>query len=60
MGVGVAFVVHPELRFSPSKRPAEQMLAEAGLLAETIGLKIGHAKSSAYLRCGQGHSLAKA
>ena len=44
MGVGVAFVVHPELRFSPSKRPAEQMLAEAGLLAEAIGLKIGHAE----------------
>ena len=44
MGVGVAFVVHPELRFSPSKRPAEQMLAEAGLLAEAIGLEIGHAE----------------
>ncbi|MGB2163258.1 MAG: GTPase HflX [Candidatus Puniceispirillaceae bacterium] len=45
MGVGVAFVVHPELRFSPSKRPAEQMLAEAGLLAEAIGLEIGHAET---------------
>ncbi len=44
MSVGVAFVVHPELRFSPSKRPAEQMLGEAGLLAEAIGLKIGHAE----------------
>ena len=44
VGVGVAFVVHPELRFSPSMRPAEQMLAEAGLLAEAIGLKIGHAE----------------
>ena len=44
MGVGVAFVVHPDLRFSPSKRPAEQMLAEAGLLAEAIGLKIWHAE----------------
>ncbi len=44
MSVAVAFVVHPELRFSPSKRPAEQMLAEACLLAEAIGLKIGHAE----------------
>ena len=31
MGVGFAFVVHPELRFNPSERPAEQMLAEARL-----------------------------
>jgi GTP-binding protein HflX len=44
VGVGIAFVLHPELRFSPSMRLAEQMLAEAGLLAEAIGLKIGHAE----------------
>ncbi|MBL18708.1 MAG: GTPase HflX [Flavobacteriaceae bacterium] len=44
MGVGIAYVVHPELRFSPSKRPAEQMLAEVALLAEAIGLEIGHAE----------------
>ena len=45
MGVGVAFVVHPELRHSPSTRPAEQMLAEAALLAEAIGLHVGHAET---------------
>ena len=45
MGVGVAFVVHPELRHSPSTRPAEQKLAEAALLAEAIGLHVGHAET---------------
>jgi GTP-binding protein HflX len=45
VGVGVAFVVHPELRHSPSTRPAEQMLAEAALLAEAIGLHVGHAET---------------
>ena len=45
MGVGVAFVVHPELRHSPSTRPAEQMVAEAALLAEAIGLHVGHAET---------------
>ncbi len=44
MGVGVAFVVHPELRHSPSTRPVEHMLSEAALLAEAIGLDIGHAE----------------
>ena len=45
MGVGVAFVVHPELRHSPSTRPAEHMLAEAALLAKAIGLHVGHAET---------------
>lgn len=44
MGVGVAFVLHPEVRHSPSSRPTTQMLGEAALLAEAIGLEVVHAE----------------
>ena len=44
MGVGVAFVLHPEVRHSPSSRPTTQMLGEVALLAEAIGLEVVHAE----------------
>lgn len=44
MGVGVAFVLHPEVRHSPSSRPTTQMLGEVTLLAEAIGLEVVHAE----------------
>jgi len=44
VGVGVAFVLHPEVRHSPSSRPTTQMLGEAALLAEAIGLEVVHAE----------------
>ena len=59
MGVGIAFVVHPELRLSASKRSAEQMLAEASLLAEAIGLVIGHAEIISLSRVRAGSFFGK-
>jgi len=44
VGVGVAFVLHPEVRHSPSSRPTTQMLGEVALLAEAIGLEVVHAE----------------
>ena len=44
MGAPLAFVVHPDVRNSPSKRPPAAMLDEACLLAEAIGLDVVHAE----------------
>ena len=44
MAGNVAFVLHPEVRRSPSSRPTEQMLVEAVSLAEAIGLKVSHSE----------------
>lgn len=42
MGAQIAFVIHPELRNSPSSRPTHLMLDEACLLANAIGVDVVH------------------
>ena len=44
MGIPIAFVIHPELRHSPSSRPTDLMLDEACLLANAIGLEVVHSE----------------
>ena len=54
MGTPIAFVIHPELRYAPSSRPADLMLDEACLLANAIGLEVVHSEviALAKLRAG--------
>ena len=44
MGTPIAFIIHPELRNTPSNRPADLMLDEACLLASAIGLEVVHSE----------------
>ena len=44
MGTPIAVVIHPELRYAPSSRPADLMLDEACLLADAIGLEVVHSE----------------
>ena len=54
LGTPIAFVIHSELRQSPSNRPADLMLDEACLLANAIGLEVVHREviAVAKLRAG--------
>ena len=54
MGIAIAFVIHPDLRHAPSRRPADLMLDEACSLANAICLEVVYSEviALANLRAG--------
>ncbi|ADE39036.1 GTPase HflX [Candidatus Puniceispirillum marinum] len=40
MGSNNAFVIHPDVKYAPTSRPADMMLEEACMLVEAIGLDV--------------------
>ena len=59
MGTSVAFVIHPELRDTPSSRPVDLMLDEACLLANAIGLEVAHSEVVALTKLRSGSYFGK-
>jgi len=59
LGTSIAFVIHPELRRAPSSRPAELMLEEACLLANSIGLEVVHSEVIALTKLRAGSYFGK-
>jgi GTPase len=59
LGTPIAFVIHPELRYAPSSRPADLMLDEASLLANAIGLEVVHSEVIALTKLRAGSYFGK-
>ena len=59
MGIPIAFVIHPELRHTPSSRPADLMLDETCSLADAIGLEVVHSEVIALTKLRAGSYFGK-
>ena len=59
MSIPIAFVIHPELRHTPSSRPADLMLDETCSLADAIGLEVVHSEVIALTKLRAGSYFGK-
>ena len=67
MGSNNAFVIHPDVKYAPTSRPADLMLDEACMLVEAIGqdvvmsetVKISQPRAGSFLGKGYADHLAE-